>query len=115
MGATLSACLPYRPTARRLPRPQGHHRRRHDVRAEHGGNVIDLADTDHTDEAFFLRVEFELDGVDLGRNELGTAIEPIAERFAMRWALRFSTTGPASACWHRRRRTASTTCYRWRG
>jgi formyltetrahydrofolate deformylase len=63
--------------------------------AEHGGNVIDLQQhTDHTDEAFFLRVEFELDGVDLGRDELGAAIEPIAERFAMRWALRFSDHRP---------------------
>ena len=63
--------------------------------AQHGGNVIDLQQhTDHTDEAFFQRVEFELDGVDLGRDELGAAFEPIAERFAMRWALRFSDHRP---------------------
>jgi formyltetrahydrofolate deformylase len=59
--------------------------------AQHGGNVIDLQQhTDHTDEAFFLRVEFELDGIDLGRDELGAAFQPIADRFAMRWGLHFS-------------------------
>ena len=59
---------------------------------EHGGNVIDLlsSKTTSTDGGSLLRVESELDGVDPGRNEQGTAIEPIAEeRFAMRWALRF--------------------------
>jgi formyltetrahydrofolate deformylase len=59
--------------------------------ATHGGNVVDLQQhTDHTDGAFFQRVEFELEGFDLDRSELPDAFEPVAERFGMHWALRFS-------------------------
>jgi formyltetrahydrofolate deformylase len=63
--------------------------------ADHGGNVIDLQQhTDHTDAAFFLRVEFELDHLDLGRADIGDAFAPIAERFGMRWQLGFSDHTP---------------------
>jgi formyltetrahydrofolate deformylase len=66
--------------------------------AEHGGNVIDLQQhTDHTDAAFFQRVAFELDGVDLGRAEIGSAFAPVAERFGMRWSLRFTDERPRLA------------------
>jgi formyltetrahydrofolate deformylase len=66
--------------------------------ASHGGNVIDLQQhTDHTDGAFFQRVELELDGVDLGRDELGPAFAPVAERFGMQWTLRFSDERPRMA------------------
>ena len=59
--------------------------------AEHGGNVIDLQQhTDHTDAAFFQRVEFELDRFDLDRTRIGAAFTPLADRFGMRWDLRFS-------------------------
>jgi len=59
--------------------------------AGHGGNVIDLQQhTDHTDGAFFQRVEFELDRFDLGRSEVAAAFAPVVDRFRMRWALRFS-------------------------
>jgi formyltetrahydrofolate deformylase len=63
--------------------------------ADHGGNVIDLQQhTDHTDDAFFGRFEFELTGVDMGRTELAAAFEPVAERFGMRWSLGFSDWRP---------------------
>src|SRR5436189_116680 len=66
--------------------------------AAHGGNVIDLQQhTDHTDGAFFQRVEFELDQFDLERAEIGSAFHEVAERFAMRWALRFSDEQPRVA------------------
>jgi formyltetrahydrofolate deformylase len=56
--------------------------------AEHGGNVIDLQQhTDHTDAAFFQRVEFELDGFDLAPSDVAPAFEPLVSRFAMRWSL----------------------------
>jgi formyltetrahydrofolate deformylase len=59
--------------------------------ASHGGNVIDLQQhTDHTDGAFFQRVEFELEHVDLERSEIATAFARVAERYSMRWSLRFS-------------------------
>jgi formyltetrahydrofolate deformylase len=59
--------------------------------AEHGGNVIDLQQhTDHTDGAFFQRVELELGGIDLDRPGLAAAFGPVAQRYGMRWSLRFS-------------------------
>jgi formyltetrahydrofolate deformylase len=59
--------------------------------AAHGGNVIDLQQhTDHTDGAFFQRVEFELDHFDLDRPQIAEAFAPVADRFEMQSALRFS-------------------------
>jgi formyltetrahydrofolate deformylase len=59
--------------------------------ASHGGNVIDLQQhTDHTDAAFFQRVEFELDRFDLARADIAPAFAPVADRYDMRWSLRFS-------------------------
>jgi formyltetrahydrofolate deformylase len=66
--------------------------------AEHGGNVVDLQQhTDHTDAAFFQRVAVELGGVDLARDEIGSAFGPVAERFGMRWSLRFTDERPRMA------------------
>jgi formyltetrahydrofolate deformylase len=66
--------------------------------AEHGGNVIDLQQhTDHTDGAFFQRVEFELDAFDLERTAVATAFAPVAERYAMTWSLAFSDERPRVA------------------
>jgi formyltetrahydrofolate deformylase len=57
----------------------------------HGGNIVDLQQhTDHTDGLFFQRVEFELDGLTLARDEIAEAAAPMLERFAMRWTLRFT-------------------------
>ena len=76
-----------------------------------GGNVIDLQQhTDHTDAAFFQRVEFELEGVDLTRPEIATAFAPVAESFAMAWRLRFHRRAPAVAILAPKDRTASRTC-----
>ena len=59
--------------------------------ASHGGNVIDLQQhTDHTDAAFFQRVEFELDHFDLDRAAIAEAFAPVASRYSMRWSVRFS-------------------------
>ena len=59
--------------------------------ASHGGNVIDLQQhTDHTDGAFFQRVEFELEHVDLERSAIAGAFAPVADQYSMRWSLRFS-------------------------
>ncbi len=59
--------------------------------AEHGGNIVDLQQ--HTDEAagaFFQRVEIELDGFDLARDDIAPAFAPIAERYGMWWDVRFT-------------------------
>lgn len=66
--------------------------------ASHGGNVIDLQQhTDNTDQAFFQRIEVELDGFDLGRDQIVGAFAPVAERYGMRWSIRFADERPRMA------------------
>jgi formyltetrahydrofolate deformylase len=61
----------------------------------HGGNIVDAQQhTDRTDGVFFQRVEFLLDGFDLGRAEIEPAFRSTAERFGMECALRFSDDVP---------------------
>jgi len=54
-----------------------------------GGNIV--AADQHMDLGIFLqRVEWDLDGFLLGRKEIAEGFRPIAERFGMRWDLRFT-------------------------
>jgi formyltetrahydrofolate deformylase len=62
---------------------------------QHGGNIVDAQQhTDRTDGVFFQRVEFLLDGCDLGRDEIEPAFRPIVERFGMQCAVRCSDDIP---------------------
>src|SRR6185436_7565474 len=60
---------------------------------EHGANVLD-ADQHSTDPVggtFFMRMEFHLDGLDLGRGELEQAFAAqVAEPFAMEWSIAYA-------------------------
>jgi formyltetrahydrofolate deformylase len=61
--------------------------------AERGGNIVHA--DQHLDEVggrkvFFQRVEFELDGFAVPREEIATAFAPIAERFGMTVDVRFA-------------------------
>jgi formyltetrahydrofolate hydrolase len=59
--------------------------------AEHGGNIVDAQQhTDPVDRVFFQRVEFELDGCDLSREQIDPALAPLAERFGLDRAVRFT-------------------------
>src|SRR5437588_2947665 len=59
--------------------------------AEHGGNILDAQQhTDQAEQAFFMRVEFDPAAMDLARNDIAGALDPVAERFDMRVQLRFS-------------------------
>jgi len=61
----------------------------------HGGNIVDAQQhTDRTDGVFFQRVEFALDGCDLGRAEIAPALQPVVDRFDMECAVRFSDDVP---------------------
>jgi formyltetrahydrofolate deformylase len=61
---------------------------------EHGANILD-ADQHSTDPAggtFFMRMEFHLDGLDVGRDELERAFaEQVAAPFAMEWSIAYAT------------------------
>jgi formyltetrahydrofolate deformylase len=63
--------------------------------AGHDGNIVHA--DQHVDPVgvgagpvFFQRIEFELDGFGLARDEIASAFAPIAESFGMQVALRFS-------------------------
>ena len=62
------------------------------------GNIIHA--DQHTDQAegvFLQRVEWELAGFAVPREEIGRGFQPIAERFGMTWSLRFSDYLPRIA------------------
>ena len=59
--------------------------------AEHGGNL--LKSDQHTDAQhgeFFMRVEFELAGCDLNRDNFANIWSPLAQRFEMNWQVHWS-------------------------
>jgi formyltetrahydrofolate deformylase len=61
-----------------------------DFIAGHQGNIVHAEQhTDTLERMFFQRVEFELDGFDLDRDEVLPALAPMVERLALRAELRF--------------------------
>jgi len=65
---------------------------------ENRGNIVDINQhVDLEEGVFFMRVEWELEGFAIAREGLAAAVAPIAERFAMRWALHFSDIVPRAA------------------
>ena len=64
----------------------------------HNGNIVHADQhTDASEGVFFQRVEFELDGFDLDRDEILPGLAPLAERFGMRCEVRFSDERPRVA------------------
>jgi formyltetrahydrofolate deformylase len=64
----------------------------------HHGNIVHA--DQHTDRErglFVQRVEWELAGFDIARDDIAGAFRPLAERFAMDWSLRFSDHVPRLA------------------
>ena len=59
--------------------------------ASHGANILEASQhSDVTVGAFFMRTQFELDAMDLTREEIRSAFAPIATSFEMNWQLSFS-------------------------
>lgn len=46
--------------------------------------------SDLSAQAFFMRVQFELEGMTLGRDEIAPAFAPVAQHFEMDWQLHFT-------------------------
>jgi formyltetrahydrofolate deformylase len=70
--------------------------------ADHDGNIVHAEQhvdpgRHDGDAVFFQRVEFDLDGFGLGRNEIVDAFTPVANRFGMTVDLRFSDTPTPTA------------------
>jgi formyltetrahydrofolate deformylase len=57
----------------------------------HGGNIVSADQHSDQEQGVFLqRVEWELEGFALGREDTAERFRPIAERFGMRWELRYT-------------------------
>ena len=62
------------------------------------GNIIHADQhTDQEEGVFLQRVEWELEGFDVAREEIEATFKPIALRFGMDWALHFSDYQPSVA------------------
>ncbi len=65
---------------------------------ENRGNIVDIDQhVDPGEGVFFMRVEWELDGFAIPRENLAISLAPLAERFEMRWDLHFSDVIPRAA------------------
>lgn len=65
---------------------------------ENKGNIVDI--DQHVDQeagAFFMRVEWELEGFGIARDDIASALNPLVERFEMRVELHFSDVAPRAA------------------
>jgi formyltetrahydrofolate deformylase len=64
----------------------------------HNGNMIHAEQhIDAPEHVFFHRVEWELDGFSLAKDEIGRAFGEVAEPFEMRWQVHFSCERPRIA------------------
>ena len=69
-----------------------------DLLYRNGGNIIHADQHTDLEESIFLqRVEWELSGFAIPRDEIAQAFEPIAQRFDMSWRLQFSDYVPRVA------------------
>ena len=57
----------------------------------HNGNIVDSDHhTDAESELFLMRVEWDLDGMAIGREQVAEVFAPLADSLKMRWEIHFS-------------------------
>ena len=65
---------------------------------QHNGNIVHADQhTSRTKKLFFMRIEWELDGFTIPRDEIALSIEPLAKQFHMKWHVRFTDYVPKMA------------------
>jgi len=65
---------------------------------ENRGNIVDINQhVDQEEGAFFMRVEWEIEGFALKREDLVSSLMPLVDRFSMKWELHFSDIVPRAA------------------
>jgi formyltetrahydrofolate deformylase len=65
---------------------------------QHNGNIVHADQhTTMTQKIFFMRIEWELEGFDLRREEIAPVFSRLAEKFGMRWELHFTDRRPRVA------------------
>jgi len=64
----------------------------------HNGNILHSAQyTAQPENILFMRIEWDLDGFEIPREEIKNAFTPLAEKFRMKWNLHFSDYIPKIA------------------
>ncbi len=62
------------------------------------GNIVDVDQhVDSDEKAFFMRIEWEVEGFSIARDDIASQVGPLAERFSMNWELQFSDSPPRAA------------------
>jgi formyltetrahydrofolate deformylase len=65
---------------------------------EHGANILDAAEhRDNEQGRFFMRVEFDLDGFDVGHAAFAPAFQPLVDRFGIGYRVEYSADRPRTA------------------
>jgi formyltetrahydrofolate deformylase len=66
--------------------------------AQHNGNILDADQYSiQPENMLFMRVEWDMDGFTIPRDELKDAIAPLVKRFGMKWTIHFSDYMPKMA------------------
>jgi len=66
--------------------------------SKHNGNILDAAQYSvQPENMLFMRVEWDMTGFTIAREDLGEAIGPLVKKFKMRWRLHFSDYMPKMA------------------
>ncbi len=67
---------------------------------ENSGNIVDVDQHVDTEEGiFFMRLEWEVEGFSIERDQIKESLRPLAEQFRMDWTLHFSDVYPRAALW----------------
>jgi len=62
------------------------------------GNIVDVDQhVDADEKTFFMRMEWEVDGFGIARDQIAGEFSPLAEKFSMSWDLHFSDVVPRVA------------------
>ena len=65
---------------------------------EHGANILDAAEhRDNEQRRFFMRVEFDLDGFDVGHEAFAPAFQPLVDRFGIEYRVEYAADRPRTA------------------
>jgi formyltetrahydrofolate deformylase len=65
---------------------------------EHGANILDAAEhRDNEQGRFFMRVEFDLEGFDVGHGPFAPAFQPLVDRFGIDYRVEYSADRPRTA------------------
>ncbi|NQT32753.1 MAG: formyltetrahydrofolate deformylase [Candidatus Omnitrophica bacterium] len=65
---------------------------------DHNGNILHAEQhTDEKENVFFMRIEWSMEGFDLGQDEIEGNFRTVAEKFSMKWKLYFTDRLPRVA------------------